>query len=97
MQLTFDLDSTFDYPPIAVPLYWLSNWNWGCLFWESDNERSRRIERDGRIVRRFFPDGISQYDFMKTIYTDQNGDRIRVHRHGGLAEFLREGEDETVF
>ena len=62
MQLTLDLDSTFDYPPIAVPLYWLSNWRW-YMVWRWD--RDRQLERHTRLVRHYFPNGISQADFME--------------------------------
>ena len=66
MQLTLDLDNTFDYPPVAVPLYWLSNWRWWSIFrWQNHNNFVRRYDRSGRIVRRYFPNGICPADFME--------------------------------
>ena len=43
-------------------LVWLKRYRWIALFdWDTD----RKIERHTRIVRKAFPNGISQADFMK--------------------------------
>ena len=65
MQTTIDFDNLFDIPAKAVPLIWLKNHRWNALFaWNLDSQ-DRKLERSRRIVRKLFPDGISQADFMK--------------------------------
>ena len=46
----------------TVALIWLKNYRWTALFdWDID----RKLKRKSRIVQKNFPNGISQFDFMR--------------------------------
>ena len=62
MQIEIDFQELFEYPSETVAIVWLKRHRWVALF---DWKRDRQLERSRRIVRKLFPDGISQADFMK--------------------------------
>lgn len=67
MQLLFDFENLYDYPPEAAVYVWLKRYRWTMIFGADlyPDKIDRRLARDRRIVERFFPNGISQAYFMK--------------------------------
>ena len=66
MQLEFNFSHDFENNNVVKTLVWLKHYRWTALFdWKLDS----KLERSRRIVRKAFPTGISQADFMRTTRT----------------------------
>ena len=70
MQAMIDFDNLFDFSCDSVVLnpvamVWLKNHQWQVIFRWHHLHIDRRMVRSRRILDKSFPNGISQFDFMK--------------------------------